>query len=453
MDLADRSTPCPSTPCPSCDTPMPTQGVLADLCPECLLQHGRGAAPRRAAADRALPSVDELQARIPQLQILHAIGRGGMGAVYKALQRDLDRFVAVKVLRPDLAGEPVLADRFVREARNLAKLDHPHIVKIHDFGRSDDLVWLVMEHVDGSTVRELIDARLLSIDDALEVFPGICEALQFAHENGVVHRDVKPGNILLDRDGRAKVADFGLSKMMRGTEEPHLTRSEQAMGTPNYMAPEQLRQTRDVDHRADIFSLGVLLFEMLTGDVPIGRFDPPSERCDVDPRLDAVVMRALDRDPAARFPDARSFAQAVIEIRDSKPKPEPKRSEQRATPQNERGRQARKLPMLPFHINGEFHQAKGMLTVDDEFLRIEYRQTWGGMFPQRKPKLIRVPLDDIQSVEIMTGFFRTKLRILPRTMRPFAGLPCKDYDVQLVIRRADAMLAQKIVDAVASHER
>lgn len=440
MALAERS-----TPCPSCDTPMPAHGALADLCPECLLQHARGAAPRAAAADRALPSVDELQARIPQLQILHAIGRGGMGAVYKALQRDLDRFVAVKVLRPDLAGEPVLADRFVREARNLARLDHPHIVKIHDFGRSDDLVWLVMEHVDGSTVRELIDARLLSTDDALEVFPGICEALQFAHEHGVVHRDVKPGNILIDRDGRAKVADFGLSKMLRGDDEPHLTRSEQAMGTPNYMAPEQLRRTRDVDHRADIFSLGVLLFEMLTGDVPVGRFDPPSERCDIDPRLDAIVMRALDRDPAARYPDARAFAQDVIAVRDSSPST----NEREATPRTEPTRAPAPLPLLPFTVSGEFHQAKGMLTVDDEFLRIEFRMVWGGMFPLGT-HTIRVPLENIQSAEYTTGLFRNKLRILPRSMTPFEGLPCRDYDIRFKIRRNDSEAALRITEAIRS---
>jgi len=241
----------------------------------------------------------------PQLEIIELLGQGGMGAVYKAKQPTLDRLVAVKILPTEIAADPTFAERFTREARALARLNHPNIVGIYDFGQADGLYYFIMEYVDGASLRQLIGNRQLAPQQALAVVPQICEALQFAHDEGIVHRDVKPENILIDKRGRVKVADFGLAKLLGlSADQATLTRVEQVMGTPLYMAPEQVQGSHAVDHRADIYSLGVVFYEMLTGDLPLGRFAPPSQKVDVDVRLDEVVLRALEREPERRYQNA-----------------------------------------------------------------------------------------------------------------------------------------------------
>jgi serine/threonine protein kinase len=199
------------------------------------------------------PSKEDLVGRFPQLEILGFIGQGGMGAVYKARQKQLDRIVALKILPPGIGGDSAFAERFSREAKALAKLDHPGIVTIHDFGQTDGLFFFVMEFVDGVNLRQLIQTGRVSPREALAIVPQICDALQFAHDQGIVHRDIKPENILLDRRGRVKVADFGLAKLVgelcvappsggldRLKPEPQaLTDVGKVIGTPNYMAPEQ----------------------------------------------------------------------------------------------------------------------------------------------------------------------------------------------------------------------
>ncbi|HXF09188.1 MAG TPA: serine/threonine-protein kinase, partial [Desulfuromonadaceae bacterium] len=155
-----------------------------------------------------------MAAKFPQLEIVELIGAGGMGAVYKARQRELDRVVALKILPPGIGGDPAFADRFAREAKALAKLNFPGIVTIHDFGRMDGLFYFLMEFVDGVTLRQLLNAGRVSPREALAIVPQICDALQFAHDHGIVHRDIKPDNILIDRRGRVKVADFGLAKII-----------------------------------------------------------------------------------------------------------------------------------------------------------------------------------------------------------------------------------------------
>jgi serine/threonine protein kinase len=227
-----------------------------------------------------------------------------MGFVYRARQRELDREVALKILRPPGDDEAAFADRFLREARALAKLSHPNIVDVYDFGRAGEHAWLLMELVDGASLRHLIATRSLSPRESLKVVEQICGALQFAHERGIVHRDIKPENVLVDREGRVKIADFGLAKLVAPDEAAagtRLTRSYQAMGTPHYMAPEQIERPLDVDHRADIYSLGVVFYELLTGELPMGRFAPPSQKVEVDVRLDDVVLKALEKEPALRY--------------------------------------------------------------------------------------------------------------------------------------------------------
>jgi predicted Ser/Thr protein kinase len=252
-----------------------------------------------------LPQLDALAVLFPQLEILGLLGRGGMGVVYQARQRGLDRLVALKILPPQISGEPAFAERFAREARSLARLSHPNIVTVFDLGKSGSLYYFLMEFVDGVNLRQLLQSHRLTPQETLALVPQICEALEYAHGEGVIHRDIKPENILLDRKGRVKIADFGLSKLMEpGSRDLQLTQSNQVMGTLHYMAPEQWERPLDVDHRADIYSLGVVLYEMLTGELPLGRFELPSKKAAVDSRLDELVLRTLERNPNRRCQQA-----------------------------------------------------------------------------------------------------------------------------------------------------
>ncbi|HVS17252.1 MAG TPA: serine/threonine-protein kinase [Planctomycetota bacterium] len=301
----------PATTCPTCAAPLPVAG--AD-CPRCLLRLGLhlpsrdpDAEPSAVRPERERPAPDPaaLARLFPGLEIESEIGRGGMGVVYRARQRKLGRTVALKLLAPELAGDRDFAARFLREARVLAHLRHEHIVAVHDFGETEGLCWLLMEHVDGPDLRQMMESGRLEAATALRIVPQICDALSAAHALGVVHRDIKPENVLLDGRGRAKIVDFGLAKLIDPSgATPTLTRAEQAMGTPHYMAPEQLRGARDVDHRADIYSLGVVFYEMLTGQLPIGRFEAPSRSVRVDVRLDEIVLRALESQPERRYQSA-----------------------------------------------------------------------------------------------------------------------------------------------------
>ena len=292
------------------------------LCPECLLKAGLGTGVQvgpdsetgEGPSRFVPPTVAGLSPKFPQLEILGLIGQGGMGAVYRARQKELDRIVALKILPPDIGTDPAFAERFTREARALARLNHPGIVTIHDFGRTDGLYFFLMEFVDGVNLRQLLRAGRVSPREALAIVPQICDALQYAHDHGIVHRDIKPENILLDRQGRVKVADFGLARLVGAENEPaaeegvagspSLTESGKIMGTPQYMAPEQIAHPLEVDHRADIYSLGVVFYQMLTGELPGKRLEPPSKKVQIDVRLDEVVLRAMERKPELRFQQA-----------------------------------------------------------------------------------------------------------------------------------------------------
>jgi tRNA A-37 threonylcarbamoyl transferase component Bud32 len=245
-------------------------------------------------------------AAFPQLEIVELIGTGGMGAVFKARQPKLDRYVALKVLPEALARDPAFAERFQREGRVLARLNHPNIVSVHDFGQSGDFFYLLMEYVDGVNLRQAMRAGRFTPAQALALVPRICEALQFAHDEGVLHRDIKPENILLDARGRVKIADFGIAKLLSETRaDVSLTATGAAVGTPQYMAPEQIERPAEVDHRADIYSLGVVFYELLTGELPLGRFAPPSAKIDLDARIDEIVLRALTKERELRQQSAR----------------------------------------------------------------------------------------------------------------------------------------------------
>ena len=232
----------------------------------------------RSPAPGFVPPVPaELALHFPQLEILGLLGQGGMGAVYKARQTKLDRLVALKILPPEVARDPAFAERFIREARSLGRLNHPQIVTVHDFGDVDGLYYFTMEYVDGRNLRDLLQEGPLPAAQARLLALQTCDALQYAHDEGLVHRDIKPENILLDRKGRVRIADFGLAKLVGLTPTYlTLTGTHEVMGTLLYMAPEQMKQAHSVDHRADLYSLGVILYEMVTGELPLGRFAPPS---------------------------------------------------------------------------------------------------------------------------------------------------------------------------------
>jgi tRNA A-37 threonylcarbamoyl transferase component Bud32 len=300
--------------CPECGAALSPEAPEG-MCPQCLLRGAIGGAHEKARSapgeatgpfpGPAAPAVTQLAELFPQLKILELIGQGGMGAVYKARQPSLDRLVAVKVLPPEAGRDPAFAERFNREARALARLSHPNIVAVHDVGQAGDYYYFVMEYIDGVNLRQLLRDGHLPPEQALRIVPQICDALQYAHEEGVVHRDIKPENILLDKKGRVKIADFGLAKLLgRDTDNFTLTGSRQVMGTLYYMAPEQVERPLTVDHRADIYSLGVVFYEMLTGQLPVGRFPLPSEKVGTDPHLDGVVLHALEREPERRYQHA-----------------------------------------------------------------------------------------------------------------------------------------------------
>ncbi len=307
--------------CPQCGAALPADAPEG-LCPGCLLQRGLAteAGPAPNAGSFVPPSIDELARLFPQLELLECLGRGGMGAVYKARQPRLDRFVALKILAPDKQNDPQFAERFEREARVLARLSHPNIVAVHDFGEVQGRFYLLMEYVDGLTLRQVMQHGKMAPAEALQLVPKICEALQFAHEHGIVHRDIKPENILLDKQGHVKIADFGIAKIA-GVEAKGLTLTgvRDVVGTPAYMAPEQVEKPQAVDHRADIYSLGVVFYEMLTGELPLGKFAPPSKMVQVDVRLDEVVLHALEKEPARRYQQASQVKTAVETIAGTPP--------------------------------------------------------------------------------------------------------------------------------------
>lgn len=325
--------------CPHCHAELP--GNAPDgICPRCLLEACLAPADAASAWETPAASADHaatapqprgflppdarlLATEFPQLEIQELVGQGGMGAVYRARQTKLDRDVALKIIRPESADDPTFAERFNREARTLARLNHPHIVSVHDFGEvslpSTDshaptrtLYYFVMEYVDGANLRQLMDRGDLDANQCLGLVRQICDALQFAHDEGIIHRDIKPENILVDRRGRVKIADFGLAKLASASDHDFtLTATHQVMGTPRYMAPEQMMGSRTVDHRADIYSLGVVFYEMLTGAIPAGHFSPPSTHAEIDPSLDDVVLRALAQAPDDRFQSVDEFRSSL----------------------------------------------------------------------------------------------------------------------------------------------
>src|SRR5262249_1970590 len=285
-----------------------------------------------------------------------------------------------------------------------------------DFGETDGLYYFTMEYVDGKNVRQLLEAGELSPALALKIIPQVCDALQYAHDEGFVHRDIKPENILLDKKGRVKIADFGLARLIGLTPTYlTLTGSQQVMGTLYYMAPEQMKRSHAVDHRADLFSLGVVFYEMLTGELPVGRFAPPSQKARVDARLDPVVLRALAREPELRYQDAAELKREV-ESAITSGSPGMPAADQALRPA--RVHAVGDWPTVRFTIPSIFRtggEARGEVHRDEENVIVEFEE-FGPFMWRSGPKEIRIPFHEITSISCQTELV-PDVSGLPKWMR------------------------------------
>ncbi|MEZ5326995.1 MAG: serine/threonine-protein kinase [Verrucomicrobiales bacterium] len=263
----------------------------------------------------ACSPTDGAPGRFPGYILERRIGRGGMGAtVYLARQISTGANVAIKVLPEEFAGDAAVARRFDREIRVMRSLRHPNVVRVVDSGGlPDGARFIVMEYLpSGSLARHLKEGKRFETASAVELIAKACRALSMMHDCGIIHRDIKPSNILLERSGNPKLCDFGLARLADASGSSRLTESGDVIGTFGYMAPEQLQAKAKIEGRADIYSLGAVLYQLLTGSIPGGNARLPSVmRQDAAP-FDAVVMRALETDPARRFATAEGFRQALL---------------------------------------------------------------------------------------------------------------------------------------------
>ncbi|MHC4669348.1 MAG: serine/threonine-protein kinase [Planctomycetota bacterium] len=244
------------------------------------------------------------------------IGRGGMGVVYRATQLSLNRPVALKVLPADFAERPQFRERFEREVDILSRLSHPNVVTVFERGEVDGQLYLVMEFIEGTSLREVIKQGPLPAHEALILVRSVLSALEHAHDRGIVHRDIKPENVLIAPGGIVKVADFGLSRLLGPQDLTRLTQTHLLLGTFEYMSPEQREKAKEADERSDLYATGVVLYEMIAGELPIGAFEPLSAKRpeDCDARLDEIVRKSLEKAPDRRFQRASEMGEAVSSL-------------------------------------------------------------------------------------------------------------------------------------------
>jgi serine/threonine protein kinase len=300
--------------CPRCGKPQPEKMLVGGLCPQCVARSVQ--VDFLASADAELEEKEPLSLNVQGYEVIELIGGGGMGEVYRAVMVARAREVAMKVVAGRLTRDPETTARFEAEVAALSQLDHPNVVRVLDHGEMPNgRHFLVMEYVDGCDLRRLLRAQRLEPERAIDIFLKVCAGVQHAHDRGLVHRDIKPANILIGLDGTVKVADFGLAKAL--VEESFaygFTQTRDTFGTPYYVAPEVTQKAQSADARTDVYALGVLLYELLTGAVPMGQFTPLSKRTGLDKRLDAIVTHALVDDPAGRTARVAEMAESVQKV-------------------------------------------------------------------------------------------------------------------------------------------
>ncbi|MFO0941810.1 MAG: serine/threonine-protein kinase [Pirellulales bacterium] len=433
--------------CSKCNSPVSSDGS----CQACLLQLGLSH-PGSASADqpwaRTLPSIEEIASQFPQLEIKRLIGRGGMGAIYLARQTALDREVALKIIAKEVSDDPMFVERFEREAKTLAKLSHPNIVTVYDFGRTQSgMAYLIMEFVDGVNLREALATKSVGAEDALSLIATMCQALDYAHSKGVVHRDIKPENILLGEDGSLKIADFGIAKIVDESKRaPTLTATRQVLGSLHYLAPEQIESPEQVDHRVDLYALGVIFYELLTGQLPLGNFEPPSSITPrVDKRVDAIVLKTLSRRPAHRYQNASQLKSDIDQINSSH------FVQASALPVSGNEVQSQ-IVSVPFHMEtfGGLGKIYGSLQATGTTAKIEYRMT-DGIFGSIKSQLytLEIPISMLNSVKLDNRFFSPRITISSHSVAVLGDLPRSESGrVELKVERTDRDMADKVIAAM-----
>jgi serine/threonine protein kinase len=242
------------------------------------------------------------------------IGQGGIAEIFRAKQESLERDVAIKILFARFSDDSEILRRFERESVVIARLNHPNIVHVIDKGKTGNRYYFVMEYVDGTSLREVMDSQKIPVRAKLEMVAQVCKALDYAHKNGVIHRDIKPANILVDREGNPMVADFGIAQIV-SSGDADVTASDLVMGTLAYMSPEQKVSSTNVDQTTDIYALGVIIYEILVGKKPLGRFKMPSELdSNIPPEYDVIVQKCLAQEPKDRFQTAEELKIAILNV-------------------------------------------------------------------------------------------------------------------------------------------
>lgn len=456
--------------CRQCKRVLPAD-TKNGVCPSCVLGLARGIDPYGAETNalntghESYPAPQELNRLLPNYRVDKLIGQGGMGAVYQAFQPSLDRTVAIKIMSHRFANDPSFAERFSREAKTMARLNHQNIVNVYDYGQAGEACYLVMEFVDGVNLRQAMREGSLTAEQGLAIVPQVCEALQFAHDEGIIHRDIKPENILVDKKGRVKIADFGLAKLVDDDRPSFtLTGSRQVLGTLNYMAPEQIEKPNTVDHRADIYSLGVVLYELLTGELPLGRFQLPGEKFAGHAALDDVVVRTLEKQPARRFQQASEVRSAVEVARasatfqntlpaspglvgnrlENRPAP-PIKSPENLSPNTSR---------VKFEIENPWHGmtvTKGILSVQSDGVSISYSKRDNvfnsSIFGASGKHLI--PYSEILKAEFKEGWFSHSMILKLDTLEDYAALFAEEPGtLVLSIKAADEEEVRAVINAI-----
>ncbi|MCX6868218.1 MAG: serine/threonine-protein kinase [Verrucomicrobia bacterium] len=259
------------------------------------------------------PQPAELAPLFPGYEIDGLIAIGGMGAVYRAVQKSLERTVAIKILPQEFSKDAAFCAGFEAEAKAMARLNHPNLVAVYDFGEVHGMLYIIMEYVPGKSLFQAAHGIALNAGETIRLVTGICNGLAHAHENGIIHRDIKPSNILLDLNGHPKIGDFGLARPV----EKKIQENDAIFGTPDYTAPEVVHSPQSVDHRADIFSVGVILHELLTGRLPAADRRPASAIVRGDLRFDAIIRRATDPLPERRYAKALEIVKDLRAINSS----------------------------------------------------------------------------------------------------------------------------------------